>query len=189
MAPSSENDLLAVLSEQLDLPVQTRETMPAPDLIDAFITETATASGWWIERQAVAWRHTPPPPEDDPDLVLPSRVICAAVQPLDPILRNLLEQVSEFEVEWRLAARSLIAAALEDLRAGGPGLTAPGSTDAARLREAAEQAPVIDFVNAVFAEALQKRASDVHIEPFEDQFVVRHAGRRHSSYGPHFGAR
>ncbi len=169
----SENDLLAVLSEQLGLAVQTRETMPPPDLIDAFISETATASGWWSERQAVAWRHTPPVDEDEPELVPAPRVICAAVQPLDPMLRNLLEQVSEIDVEWRLAPRSLIGAALEDLRAGGAGLTTPGSTDAARLREAAEQAPVIDFVNAVFAEALHKRASDVHIEPFEDQFVVR----------------
>ena len=32
---------------------------------------------------------------------------------------------------------------------------------------------MIDFVNGVFAEALARRASDVHVEPFEDQFFVR----------------
>ena len=41
------------------------------------------------------------------------------------------------------------------------------------LRELAEEAPVIDFVNGVFAEALQRRASDIHVEPFEDKFFVR----------------
>ena len=40
-------------------------------------------------------------------------------------------------------------------------------------RELAEEAPVIDFVNGVFAEALQRRASDIHVEPFEDKFYVR----------------
>ncbi len=45
--------------------------------------------------------------------------------------------------------------------------------DASRLREMAEEAPVIDFVNRVFEDALSRRASDIHIEPFESHFQIR----------------
>ncbi len=40
-------------------------------------------------------------------------------------------------------------------------------------RAASEDAPVITFVNAIFAEAIKRRASDVHIEPYEKFFRVR----------------
>ena len=40
-------------------------------------------------------------------------------------------------------------------------------------RAANEDAPVITFVNALFAEAIKRRASDVHIEPYEKIFRVR----------------
>jgi len=40
-------------------------------------------------------------------------------------------------------------------------------------RAANEDAPVITFVNAMFAEAVKRRASDVHIEPYEKIFRVR----------------
>jgi len=46
--------------------------------------------------------------------------------------------------------------------------------DAARLKEMAEEAPVIDFVNRVFSMALKDNASDIHIEPFEHKFQVRY---------------
>ncbi|MFH1312820.1 MAG: type IV-A pilus assembly ATPase PilB [Candidatus Eisenbacteria bacterium] len=39
--------------------------------------------------------------------------------------------------------------------------------------EEAEQAPVIRFVNSVIADAVKKRASDIHIEPAEKIFRVR----------------
>jgi len=40
-------------------------------------------------------------------------------------------------------------------------------------RAANEDAPVITFVNAIFAEAVKHRASDVHIEPYEKYIRVR----------------
>jgi general secretion pathway protein E len=100
-------------------------------------------------------------------------LICAAVHPLDPTLRGLMEQMADRPIQWRLASRSLIDAALEDVRGDSGFDLTGGVTDAARLRELAEEAPVIDFVNGVFAEALQRRASDIHVEPFEDKFFVR----------------
>ncbi len=46
--------------------------------------------------------------------------------------------------------------------------------DTARLKEMAEEAPVIDFVNNMFATALKHSASDIHVEPFEHEFKVRY---------------
>jgi general secretion pathway protein E len=42
------------------------------------------------------------------------------------------------------------------------------------LRDMASEAPVIRLVNAMIAAALEKRASDIHIEPFEKEFRVRY---------------
>ncbi|MCS7205515.1 MAG: type II secretion system ATPase GspE [Leptospiraceae bacterium] len=37
----------------------------------------------------------------------------------------------------------------------------------------ANEAPIIRMVNAILSQAVQERASDIHIEPFEKNFVVR----------------
>ena len=38
----------------------------------------------------------------------------------------------------------------------------------------ANQAPIIRFVNLVLQQAIKDKASDVHFEPFEDQFRIRY---------------
>jgi type IV pilus assembly protein PilB len=40
-------------------------------------------------------------------------------------------------------------------------------------RAASEDAPVITFVNALFAEAVKRRASDIHVEPYEKFLRIR----------------
>jgi general secretion pathway protein E/type IV pilus assembly protein PilB len=42
------------------------------------------------------------------------------------------------------------------------------------LSKAAEDATIIRFVNQILSEALESRATDVHIEPFEEQLRVRY---------------
>ena len=42
------------------------------------------------------------------------------------------------------------------------------------LADAAQDASIIRFVNQIMAEALESRATDVHIEPFENQLRVRY---------------
>jgi general secretion pathway protein E len=46
--------------------------------------------------------------------------------------------------------------------------------EVADLRDLASQAPVIKLVNLIIMEALNKRASDIHIEAMEDQLRVRY---------------
>ncbi len=45
--------------------------------------------------------------------------------------------------------------------------------DDASTLEAASQAPVVKMVNLIIMEALNKKASDIHIEPYEQDFRVR----------------
>jgi type IV pilus assembly protein PilB len=42
------------------------------------------------------------------------------------------------------------------------------------LSDLASGAPIIKFVNIVLSQAVQDRASDIHFEPFEDQFKIRY---------------
>ena len=161
----SEAQLLEVLSEQLNLPILAPEDSPAPAKISAFLDEIRSPLGWWAEREAVAWRDDA---TEDQEVAAP-RILCAAVQPMDPALAERIGQATAEPVIFLLAQRSLIEALTEDIsRDHAPvmdmGLGGAGA-DAVRLRELALDAPTIDFVIAVVAEALTRRASDVHVEP------------------------
>ncbi|MCK5306624.1 MAG: type II secretion system ATPase GspE [Candidatus Omnitrophica bacterium] len=46
--------------------------------------------------------------------------------------------------------------------------------DIAGLKELASQAPVVKLVNLVLLQAVKDQASDIHFEPFEDEFKVRY---------------
>jgi len=46
--------------------------------------------------------------------------------------------------------------------------------DITELGEEAGEAPVIRFVNLILADAIRKRASDIHLEPYEKVFRVRY---------------
>ena len=40
--------------------------------------------------------------------------------------------------------------------------------------EGASSAPIVKYVNTVLAQAIQARASDIHFEPFENEFKIRY---------------
>ncbi len=48
------------------------------------------------------------------------------------------------------------------------------SFDIASLRELAGQAPVVKLLNLVLIQAIRDRGSDIHFEPFEDEFRIRY---------------
>ncbi|MEO1706683.1 MAG: ATPase, T2SS/T4P/T4SS family [Pseudomonadota bacterium] len=78
-------------------------------------------------------------------------------------------------VEYFLASNQTIEMCLSRLqRQQSDSLSDDEFADTIRLREMAEEAPVIDFVNNIFAVALKDNASDIHIEAFEHAFVVRY---------------
>jgi len=49
-----------------------------------------------------------------------------------------------------------------------------GAQGVAALEELASQAPIVRFVNLILFQAIQDRASDIHFEPFEDEFKIRY---------------
>jgi general secretion pathway protein E/type IV pilus assembly protein PilB len=65
---------------------------------------------------------------------------------------------------------------LQDMGVNEDGVTVIDETheDDLDLSNAAQDASIIRFVNQVMAEALELRATDVHVEPFEDMLRVRY---------------
>jgi type IV pilus assembly protein PilB len=110
----------------------------------------------------------------------------AMADPTDMYAINDLKFICGLEIKPMVATESSLAAAIEtyynaqdDLEEMVKGL---GEEDIELLEdqsdddeglEEAEQAPVIRFVNSLIADAVRKRASDIHIEPSEKSFRVR----------------
>ncbi|WP_264996468.1 GspE/PulE family protein, partial [Kozakia baliensis] len=46
--------------------------------------------------------------------------------------------------------------------------------DTDRLKDLASEAPIIRLVNQIIFRAVETRASDIHIEPFEDRLLIRY---------------
>ena len=59
---------------------------------------------------------------------------------------------------------------------GGPTSSPAGAAtdDLARLREVVDDAPMVRFVNLLITQAVQDRASDIHIEPTESDLRIRY---------------
>ncbi len=51
---------------------------------------------------------------------------------------------------------------------------AAATDDAADMANLANEVPIVRFVNLVLMQAVQDRASDIHFEPFEDEFKIRY---------------
>jgi general secretion pathway protein E len=96
-----------------------------------------------------------------------------------------LELATGLRVKPLLAKEKEISARIEALFGSGssdsPGPAAAreiegiiDEEDVAHLRDMASEVPVIRLVNQMLVRALESRASDVHIEPFENQLKVRY---------------
>ena len=46
--------------------------------------------------------------------------------------------------------------------------------DVGALEKASEDAPVVKLVNLILTDAIKRKASDIHIEPYEKSFRVRY---------------
>jgi general secretion pathway protein E len=163
MGALSEIDLNKLLSEQLGLKVLDNEETPTAAQVGRFLGEIRSPIPWWMQHQAAAWRAGEAP--DSP-------VMVAAINPLDPAIGDRLAQLGEGPVQLRLATHAAVTGLLASVAHGADRADRDGASEAA-LREAAQETPVVDFVNGVFAEALSRRASDIHVEPFADHFAVR----------------
>jgi len=182
MGAVAEERLLAALSRQLGIPLLDAEALPRED---ADYLHAPAALGlplrWLLEKTAVMWwagadearlaalkypERTSPAPDA-------ARLVVLARDPLDPGLQERLSMLWRGEMQVVLGSNRMLDSALARLQTAGARTREVGLTDVERLREMAEEAPVIDFVSAVFEDALRDGASDIHIEPFEHEFQVR----------------
>lgn len=62
---------------------------------------------------------------------------------------------------------------IEDVNAGGIGPAGLGNVEVVDQDGAADDGPIVKFVNAMLAEAIKTRTSDIHIEPYEKRFRIR----------------
>ncbi len=63
---------------------------------------------------------------------------------------------------------------VEDMGEKGFEFVKDEEEDVGHLKDLASEAPIIRLVNLVLTRAIESRASDIHIEPFEDELKVRY---------------
>ena len=121
------------------------------------------------------------------------RVLKLAISdPIDTEAVDNLGHMLKLTIEPHMAAADDIAAAIDrfygkdagsldqllsNLSAPGNGDSAVASTEASGLGNVSDtdaDAPVVKLVHSIILEAIQRRASDIHMEPLEKRFRVRY---------------
>jgi general secretion pathway protein E len=108
----------------------------------------------------------------------------AVADPLDRFAPRAVAAACGDPVRLEVAVPVELEAAFERLYPEGPDGAAEAAADAPaageavgddaeKLRDLASEAPVIRLVNQMLARAVEARASDIHIEPFEDRLRLR----------------
>ena len=159
----SEETLLPVLADQLGMPLLSGEEWPeSPDAIRALLDTCAFAVDWWLDNGVVAWGQESGP------------IIAVARDPLDPLVNEALEKcLGTTTWCWRLARTQDLDRLLDMAGRSLAGMDTSLDDDVSHLRELAEEAPVIELVNNILAQAMDQRASDIHIEPEQQVFHIR----------------
>src|SRR5579864_1032994 len=156
-------DVISALSEQLQIPVVALDGPPA------ISPETETIPPKFMRQ----FRCVPVALHDH-------TVTLAMADPLDFETRSTIAACTGLTVHPGLAAEQEILDAIDRYYGQSKDETelalpaGEASEDLEHLRDMASEAPVIRLVNAMIAQAVEKRASDIHIEPFEKEFRVRY---------------
>ncbi len=165
MGALSEDNLLTILSEQLQLPILDGKNLPleATRFLET-IEKTGIEKDWWLDQQLLAW--------EAPD----KTVHCIAQNPLSDLAHEVFLNIfPEQQVVWYLTRHQDLERLLDLVAKANTSRGFFGDTeDVNLLRELAEGAPVVEFVNNMLSQAVDQRASDVHVEPEERTFFVRY---------------
>ncbi len=164
----SERDMAAAIAAQLDLQI----VGPA-DFPDEPLFKDKLSPRFLREAQIL------PIGQDSEGLQV------AMADPLNRFAADALRLVAGGQIVPCVAVPGELEAAIDRLYAVKPGPAGePGEADleegdqgveldVERLRDLASEAPVIRLVNQTITKAVEARASDIHIEPFENTLRVR----------------
>jgi general secretion pathway protein E len=164
----SERDVAEAESDLLDLPLVRTADLPdeIPELPDISLR--------YLKQNLIL-----PIAESNGDLTV------VMANPRDEFARKALSMVSGKNIVLQVGVASEIENGIEKLLGGGR--SAMGQIvesldtneegdleDVEHLRDLASEAPVIRLVNLIMQRAVEARASDIHIEPFENRLKVRY---------------
>ena len=158
-----EQDVLNVYSELLELRQLKSPNVQIPavqDLQDA-LNRLNLETGWFYTLDLILWF----------DASDPSILNYAMRDPLSPQGEEALESLWEGRKQQFLISNRLLDGFFAQLKAQETKTSSAQSLgEIEKLRELAEEAPVIEFVNSLLSDALEVNASDVHVEPSEEAF-------------------
>ena len=158
----SEDSLLESQSEMLGIPLIDQLDVPvSPEEYLSPIEASGIELNWWLDQEILPW------------FGVDAETVCYfAREPLHPFLMETLEKAFPDKKLKPYFVRSYhLDKALESV--SGYNDRQKDNLDIQQLRAIAEEAPVIEFVSNLLAQALDQRASDVHIEPGKNQMVIR----------------
>ena len=164
----SARDLADALSERLGIAVAAAAEYPELPLLEERVSDR-----FLRDAKALPLRET------DEGLVV------AMADPADAFTVRAIEMACGNRVLPRLAVTTELESGLERLY--GAGKSSMGQIvddiatrdeeqdlgDIEHLKDLASEAPVVRLVNLLITHALESRASDIHIEPFENRLIVR----------------
>ncbi len=165
----SERDMALALAEHMKLPLVASEDLPELPLLEDKLSP-----------RFLREHHVLPLAEEEEGLVL------AMSDPLNSYAADAMRLISGRNVLPRVAEPALVETAIERLYGAGRDnletLVADGEEpgdeglelDVERLKDLASEAPVIRMVSRLITNAVQRRASDIHIEALEHGLRVRY---------------
>ena len=168
LAHVSERDLLTILGDQLSLPVVDLSTLDiAREVLEALPSK-------FVHRKRLI-----PVSRENGTL----RVVTSDAYDLYAF--DEVRMLTNLEIEPALAPRDEIDKLIkEHYGVGGDTvdelvgddlvIDASSSSEIEDLLEMAQEASVIKLVNEIILEAVNERASDIHIEPFEHELAIRY---------------
>ena len=158
----SEDLLLQRLAEQRDA-IYLRNAEDLPDSLEVyqFISKAPIKLEWFLDNAVLMWSRD-------------EELCCIARDTTD---HALLETLNYFypgrTVSFCLAPGHQIDRLLDFVRKERAIESLYSGDSARHLREMAEEAPIIELVNNLLSQAVDLGASDIHVEPNEEQFTVR----------------
>lgn len=165
----TEKDMAKALAGYLNLP-----PLSAKDYPDTALFDDKLSPNFLKEVRIV------PLADSDEGLIL------AMADPFDDYAIKAMQLIAEKPVLPRVGAPEDIERAIDNAYSDGrsaidqiaeqtgPADQADGDADIERLKDLASEAPVIRLVNLLIANAVEARASDIHIEPSENALRVRY---------------
>lgn len=156
-----EEQLLEALAEQWQLPLLHRDLQPPDDLQ---LYESMKAQPWPLEwflrRRLLIWQQD-------------HHCYALGLDPLNTELGQLLAFTFAQHTLLPVLAPAHDLERLLDFIQREQAVNQLFSGQNKALAELAEEAPVVELVNNILAQAVQTNASDIHFEPGEDAMIVR----------------